>query len=137
MYYLKFKVDKLPMKNDWASAISLGPIILTKTDDEALLCHEKFHVRMFWYFVIVFGLVATVTGLYWLWVAGPVLRSILYAFVPKYRLWEEIKAHAEQYTCSPKKSKEFLHNLSEFIYLNYDAGESYETILKRLEKEID
>lgn len=157
MYYLKFNLQKLPFRKDNFAAIAIGPIILVKNyykNNKGLINHEKFHVKMFWIWYILSLIILTSIGLYLGYIplitdpenikmlfnnllfqnilfASVVPRSLLYKFVPRYRLWEEVKAYKiQEKTNKQNKLEEFAYYLATY----YDIDISEEEALKLLKK---
>lgn len=157
MYYLKFNVEKLPLGKKEFAAIALGPIIFVKKyykNNKGMINHEKFHARMFWYWYI-FSLIAfTAASMYLgylpvitepenikilfenpffynILAVATLPRSILYKFVSKYRLWEEVKAYQiQEKTNKQNKLKLFAHYIATHYDIDITEGEALKLLKK-------
>lgn len=130
------KVSKIPFKAN-AAALTIGPFIFVTdeyADNKSYIEHEKFHVRMFLYFVAVSAVIAAALwffGFVGLWTAiplaftGAAARAGLYTLSEKFRLWEEIRGYAIQ-AAIEKHSKEKMEKTAALIRANYNVKKATE-----------
>lgn len=126
-------VSEIPFESD-AIAATVGPFTFVKkgASDEGVIAHEKFHARVFFYWLVpsvilaaaawFFGFLALTLAIP-LAFTGVAVRALAYNFVETYRLWEEIRAYGIQaatnnYTLDTTKS------YAEVILKNYTDGYS-------------
>ena len=99
-------------------AATRGPFIFIKPeykDDKGLLEHEKVHRRQ------------------WLRTLG--LHSLLYLFVPEYRLAAELEAFAEQATHYPDdRTLKFAHLIASNCGLKITVASAHAALLEELER---
>lgn len=139
-------VKKVPGNSD-AIAATVGPITFVEkgATDKGVIEHEKFHARMFFYWNVptaVLAIAAWFFALVGIWTAVPLMfagtavRTSLYNFVQKYRLWEETRAYGIQaavnnYTTEKTKSyaKVLLENYAKGSYSQADVTELEEKLV--------
>ena len=91
-----------------------GPVVFirpSKKDDGGLYRHELVHVRQ------------SLAGLL-------VVHALLYALVPRYRLWCEVQAYREQLKYSPGREALFARFIAEKYRLNITAEAAEEMLRK-------
>lgn len=84
---------------------SKGPFITLADDDKGLLEHEKFHVRQWWAWVLLFGGLGALIPPYpevgyslsiITLIFGTLVHTALYEIVRPYRQWSEVQAYKIQ-----------------------------------------
>jgi hypothetical protein len=143
---IKFFVDKLPRHDNWAGAVAAGPIIWikkTQRNNLGLIAHEEFHVKIFWLWALFFLGLACV--FFWLVVIPDIayfmigcaigFRALLYMSIPKYRLWEEIKAYAIQHRINGGGEARLV-SYARTIATRYRLNISESEVLEKLKDEL-
>jgi len=143
---MMFFVDKLPVYDNWAAGVAIGPFIWIKKthkDNKGLIAHEKFHVKMFWVFFVVFGIIAGVGYIlaiqeliYGGLICALALRGLIYKFVDNYRLWEEVKAYVIQYNLNGEKLSK-LKFYANAIATHYNLKITKKEALEKLQNEVN
>ena len=140
-----FYTDKLPIYNDWAAGVAIGPLIWIKNthkENKGLLAHEKFHTKMFWIWAAPFTCVAIVLflmqfvnlALITIGVALS-LRALIYWYIDSYRLWEEVKAYIIQWKVN-EEAEVRLQIYAKAIVKHYRLSISEEEVLEKLKNEL-
>ena len=140
-----FYVDKLPMYNDWAAGVAIGPFIWIKHDfksNKGLLEHERLHTKMFWLWFLLFSIIAFVSILLEFYTGFSIailfaiaFRAVLYSMFNRYRLWEEVKAYAIQWKIN-KEPEVRLQVYARAIVKHYRLSISEEEALEKLQNEL-
>lgn len=104
------------IKGDWSASSNSFVVRIRPRfrHDDGLLRHELEHVRQWWML--------------------PMLHSVLYMLVPRYRLWAEVRAYQTQLRAWPAKDDyyRYLDHFSEMLANRYRLRISVDEVRGRL-----